>query len=92
MRPMTPEQAAEMWGCSPNHVRNLIHRGELRAFRLGRRLLRIPPDAIAEYEQCQMNTASEGSTDVSSSLGGRAESGDVIVLRHSPERKPRARP
>ena len=56
-RPYTCEQVADLWGCSPNHVRNLIHRGELRAFRLGARLIRIPADAIAEYEQCQMNIA-----------------------------------
>lgn len=91
-RPMTPEQVAERWGCSPNHVRNLIHRGELRAFRLGRRLIRIPIEAIGEFEQCQ-NIESEGSTEDSSSLGGATtESGDVIVLMHSLERKPRARP
>lgn len=91
-RPMTPEQVAERWGCSPNHVRNLIHRGELRAFRLGRRLIRIPAEAIGEFEQCQ-NIGSEGSTEDSSSPGGETmESGDVIVLMHSHERKPRAQP
>lgn len=54
-RPLTPEQVAAYWGCSANHVRRLIHRGELRAFRLGDRLFRIPRDAIGEYEQRQMN-------------------------------------
>jgi len=88
-RPLTPEQAAELWGCSPNHVRNLIHRGELRAFRLGKRLIRIPADAIGEYERCQMNTGSDASKEDSSSPGGRMESGDVIVLTHSREKKPR---
>jgi len=42
---------AERWGCTPNHVRNLIKRGELRAFRLGERLLRIPAEALDGFEQ-----------------------------------------
>jgi excisionase family DNA binding protein len=88
----TPEQVAERWGCSANHVRNLIKRGELRAFRLGHRLIRVPLDAIEEYEQCQI-IGSDGSKDDSSSPGGATtESGDVIVLTHSRERKPRPRP
>ena len=45
-RPLTVEQVADRWGCSDNHVRNLIHRGELRAFRLGRRLIRVPETAL----------------------------------------------
>ena len=48
-RPMTPEQIAELWGCSANHVRSLIKRGELRAWRLGERLLSISPEAVAEF-------------------------------------------
>src|SRR3990167_8604698 len=84
-RPMTPEQAADYCGCSANHIRNLIKRGELRAYRLGR-LLRITQAALEEYEQCHQTIASGGSTEGSPSLGGRAESGDVIVLTHAPER------
>jgi excisionase family DNA binding protein len=91
-RPFTPDQLAAKWGCSSNHVRNLIHRGELRAFRLGKRLFRIPPEAIGEYEKCQMNIGSGDSKDDTSSPGGSMESGDVIVLAHSPERKPRQKP
>ena len=89
-RPYTPETLAALWGCSPNHIRNLIHRRELRAFRLGRRLFRIPPDAVEEYEKCQEITVSAGSTESSSSLGGATMGSDgVIVLTHSRERKPR---
>src|SRR5205807_2282628 len=56
----TPATLAAEWGCSPRHVRNLVNSGQLRAFRLGQKLLRIPPDAVEEYEQCQA-TASAGS-------------------------------
>ena len=77
-RAVTPEQLAEKWECSPNHVRNLIKRGELRAWRLGSRLLRIPPDAIEEFERCRQTTASDGSKETTSSHGGKAES--VIAI------------
>lgn len=87
-RPLSPEQVAEIWGCSANHVRSLIHRHELRAFRLGPRLLRIPPDAIAEFEQCQ-TIESEGSRGGGLSLGGKTENEGAIVLTLARNRKPR---
>jgi len=77
-RPLTVEQVAERWGCSDNHVRNLIKRGELRAFRLGHRLLRVPTDAVVEYEQRQVvePTLEPAYLPVS----------DVIVISHARER------
>lgn len=50
-RPLTPTMLAERWQCSERHVRNLIAKGDLRAFKLGGKLLRIAYDAIEEYEQ-----------------------------------------
>lgn len=50
----TPERLARYWGCSPNHIRNLIRSGELRAFKIGERLWRIPIDAIEEFEKGHM--------------------------------------
>ena len=91
LRPYTPELLADRWSCSPNHVRNLIRRGELNAFRVGSRLLRISPDAVEEFERCQQSTGSEGSTDAWSPPSGSMEPESVIVLRHSQERKPRRR-
>jgi excisionase family DNA binding protein len=49
-RPYTPETLAKRWGCSGKHVRNLLERGELRFFRLGSKLIRIPADAVREFE------------------------------------------
>lgn len=46
----TPDTLAERWGCSGKHVRNLILAGELRAFQVGPRLLRITAEAVAEFE------------------------------------------
>jgi excisionase family DNA binding protein len=88
-RPMTPEQVAERWGCSANHVRNLIKRRELRAFRVGSRLLRVAPDAVEEFERCQETTGSGDSTGDTSSHGGSMAREGVIVLTHS-TRKPRS--
>lgn len=80
-RAYTPERVAEIYGCSANHIRNLIKRGELRAFRLGPKLLRIPADALEEYERCRMNTASEGSREDGSFHGGETGSANAIVLK-----------
>jgi len=92
-RVYTPETAAERYGCSANHIRNLIKRGELRAFRLGPRLIRIPEDALEEYEQCQMkNTASEGSRADGLFPGGRREKGSAIVLRVPTDKAPNGKP
>lgn len=45
----TPEQLAAFWQCSPRTVRDLIKRGELAAIKCGD-LIRIPADAVADYE------------------------------------------
>ncbi|HCX85009.1 MAG TPA: helix-turn-helix domain-containing protein [Micrococcales bacterium] len=42
---LTIRQAADVVGCSPDTIRRMIARGELRAVRFGR-LLRIPPTAL----------------------------------------------
>lgn len=45
-RPYTPASLAEEWACSERHVRNLIATGELEAFRLGEKLLRISEQVV----------------------------------------------
>ncbi len=52
-RPMTPEMLAERWMVSAETVRQLVKRGELRGFRVGR-MIRIPADAVEEYEVSQL--------------------------------------
>lgn len=47
--PFTPATLAREWGCSETHVRNLINKGELKASRLGLKLLRIRPEWADEY-------------------------------------------
>ena len=87
-RPLTPEMLADRWLCSAETVRQLVKRGDLRGFRLGR-MFRITMEAVEEYEACQ-NIGSVGSTDGLSSPGTmQTESAGAIVLTHAPERKPR---
>lgn len=42
----SPRTLAARWGCSERHIRNMIQRGELAAFRLGQKLVRIPAEAV----------------------------------------------
>ncbi len=46
---------AEQWGCGTDTVYSLIHSGDLRAFRLGGKLIRIRADEVERYE-CRQNT------------------------------------
>lgn len=50
-RPFSPKTLAAHWHCSERHIRNLIARGEIRAFRLGGKLLRIPWDEVDRFER-----------------------------------------
>jgi excisionase family DNA binding protein len=77
----TPAALAREWSCSERHIRNLVAAGQLRAFRLGGKLLRIPEDAVQEFMACQ-TTASDGSMDASASPGG--ETGRDTVTRLGP--------
>ncbi|POR42521.1 hypothetical protein CRT23_12065 [Methylobacterium sp. V23] len=61
---LIPKQVAARWGCSEQHVRNMVNRGELGHFRLGGKLLRIPLSAVEEAE-CAIKasfTTSDGSS------------------------------
>jgi excisionase family DNA binding protein len=46
----SPRTLAAEWGCTEYHVRKLIRIGELKAFRLGGKLLRIRVEDVREYE------------------------------------------
>ncbi|WP_152003669.1 excisionase family DNA-binding protein [Roseobacter sp. TSBP12] len=89
-KPFSPETLASRWDCSDQAIRDMIHRGELRAFRVGR-MFRIPHQVVLEREKCQ-TSPSENSEAGFASIGERTESDDVISLRHAPERRPRQRP
>lgn len=57
--PLTVDQLAARWACSPAHVRNLIHRRELFAFRAGR-LIRIAASEVERFECGSSTTEGAG--------------------------------
>jgi excisionase family DNA binding protein len=65
-KPFSPETLAERWGCSAEKVRQMVHRGELRGFRLGK-LIRIKAIEVERYECSQLR---ETNTFNSSPTGG----------------------
>jgi excisionase family DNA binding protein len=48
-RPFSPETLAERWECSPQLVRQMVRRGEISGFRLGK-LIRIPFNEVERVE------------------------------------------
>lgn len=85
-RPVTPDMLADRWQCSAETVRQMVKRGELRGFRVGR-MIRIPWDAVEEME-CQ-RSQSDGCAAGSASPGStrQQESGGAISIRHARARK-----
>ena len=69
----TPATLAERWGCSERHVRNLVRRGKLAAFRIGQRGLRIRQADVDAWESGAATASA--STDCNSSTDGRTSSG-----------------
>lgn len=75
--PYSPATLAARWGCSRQHVHDLIKGGELRAFRIGSKLLRISAEEVARWEA--QSTGLESSKDSSSSRGGRGADAAAIA-------------
>ena len=86
----TPAMLAERWECSERHIRNMVETGELPAFRLGEKLLRIRGTDVERFE-CQSG-ASPDFAGNSASHGTRATSADVIDLEPMTRRKRPAAP
>jgi excisionase family DNA binding protein len=86
----TPATLAERWECSERHVRNMIASGDLPAFRLAGKLLRIRAEDVERFE-CQ-NGASPSSEDNTASHGTREPSGDVIDLEQATRKRRTAAP
>ncbi len=48
---LTVANVAQHWGVSTTFVYDQIAAGKLEAFRLGGKLIRIKPEAVADYER-----------------------------------------
>ncbi len=55
----SPKALAEFWQCSARHVRELIRTGELRGYRMGKKLLRIRREEAEAYQARQQTLAGE---------------------------------
>src|SRR6266436_4710151 len=49
-RPYSPARLAERWECTPEHIMKLCRAGDLRAFKLGPKLWRIPVSEVERWE------------------------------------------
>lgn len=79
---------ADHWGCGTDTVYSLIRSGDLRAFKLGGKLLRIRQDEVERFE-CRTITASNDTGEPSPSSGTRAEDATDIRLERLIERPQR---
>ncbi|ASL41507.1 helix-turn-helix domain-containing protein [Acetobacter oryzifermentans] len=57
---------AQRWDCSPTKIRRMVETGELPSLRLGR-MVRIPMQAIKEFEEKQCQTQTQKSPDCAES-------------------------
>ena len=48
-RPFTPQTLADRWGCSAQHIRNLVTSRKLGAFHIGR-MIRIPAAEVERFK------------------------------------------
>lgn len=50
-RPYTVKALAERWGCSDEHIRKMVKSGQLQAFALGGKLIRISAEEVDRWEK-----------------------------------------
>ncbi len=55
-RPYSVSSLAERWDCSRRHIMDMINAGDLRHFRLGAKLLRIPAGEVHRWEDANGET------------------------------------
>lgn len=48
---LTPMRLAERWHCSEQHIRNLIRKNQIKAYKLSGKLLRIPIEEVERIER-----------------------------------------
>lgn len=92
IKPFTPKSLADHWECSERHIRKLIASGELPAFRLGGKLLRIKPEDVERFEQCQIGDLPDSKGSSASHGTIPAVSADVIALGQQIQKRRTAAP
>jgi excisionase family DNA binding protein len=78
-KPFSPETLAERWDCSAEKVRQMVHRGELPGFRLGK-LIRIPAIEVERYECAQTQPLKDmNSSDTAGSSRSRLDAAKIAA-------------
>jgi excisionase family DNA binding protein len=78
-KPYTPESLAERWSCSAEKVRQMINRGELIGFRLGK-LIRIPAVEVERFECASLHPMpSMSSSNIEESLQSPLGAERIVV-------------
>lgn len=77
-RPYSPRMLAERWECSEAHIRQMVAKGELTAFRLGGKLIRISAEEVEKVEGgCQSSDSDD--TRACSVSSTTKEAGDIAA-------------
>lgn len=76
---LRPKDVAKRWSCSERHIRGLMDSKKLSYFKLGVKLVRIPLDAVEEYEQCNLISASSDTGASSPQNGARKTAADFAA-------------
>ena len=83
-RLLTISETAATLGVSPSTVRRLISRKDLRVCRFAGRIIRVSPDAIAEFIECSTASTGHSSTDapqISGTSVGPSVAALIVSLR-----------
>lgn len=79
-RPFTPETLAARWNCSPETVRQMVHRQELPAFRVGR-LIRIAHHVVQGIETCRTSPPTAAGVAAAASIALTHPRRSILSLR-----------
>ena len=77
-KPFSPETLAERWGCSAEKVRQMVHRGELQGFRLGK-LIRIKAVEVERYECAQTQQTDTKLSDIARNSPSRLDEAKIVA-------------
>lgn len=78
-RPFSVATLAERWGCSKRHISNMVKRGELTAFRIGKQM-RFKPEEVGRVE-CGTGSPSIAEGSSASSTSRQAIAAELRLRR-----------
>jgi excisionase family DNA binding protein len=85
----TPSTLAKRWECSPATIYNMIERGNLAAFKVGGKLLRIKAEDVEAFEQLGGLPGETESTESHGTKSERAEDDTGTATNSEPATAPK---